>query len=518
MSGKAVAALARIEALRLLRHPVILTALLVLGPLVYWATADPDWRYPVLHDADQWTQPPALVLGAAALLAGNLAVTRAHRGGAAAVLEGLVLRPAERTAAHLLALLPLAAITAVLVTGHIVLLASLGGAVSSPNLFELATGPVVVLLCGAIGVLLGRIVRSAVVAPLLTVVFAAVAVVLLGGPPSSADPNWFLPIAPASGGDPLLVPPSVPADLMTRVPAAHLVYLLGLLGLAASLALLISHRRPRAGGVIAVGLAIAITVTGGLAQVQPRSGTIDADRAAATRQPSAIEHCQMVGRVSYCAFAGFDPWIKDWAEVTEAILRRVPPDVAARPPAVRQRVYADGYPDQSRLTRPGDAPLEPPVADWRADDEAAGTPGAITVGTRWGDGWSETGFSGRLAHDLINPSGPGVSAELCGAQGVLIGWLAGQATAGTRAGLRTIADNSREGIAFLEFGFPAAITLDQSATDLVWTLLDRPDDEVGRQVLASWGELSAPGTTVERAAQLFGVPAPTAAGDPGRCR
>ena len=411
----------------------------------------------------------------------------------------------------------MAAITAVLVASHIVLLAALDGAVSHSNPFELVTGPVVVLLGGAIGVLLGRIVRSAIVAPLLTVVFAAIALVLVGGVPSSTDPNWFLPIAPASGGDPLLVPPSVPVDLMTRPAGAHLVYLLGLLALASSLALLPGRSRPRPVGVIAVLIAVATTITGGLAQVVPRSGTVDADRVEATRRPAAIQHCWPVDQVSYCAFDGFDPWIGDWDAVTEAILRRVPPDVAARPLTIRQRVYADGYPDQSQ---PGSTPPLPPTEDWRADDQAAGTPGAITVGTRWGDGWSETSLAGRLAYDLINHVGPGVSAELCGAQGVLVGWLAGQATTGTRAGLRKVAENSRGGVAFLESGFPSAIVLDQRATDLMWTLLDRPDDDVGKQVLASWAELSAPGTTVERAAQLFGVIAPTVVADrdTGQCR
>ena len=504
-------ALARTEGLRLLRHPAILVSLLVLSPLVYWATADPDWRYPVLHDADQWTQPSALLFGAATLLVSNLAVTRAHRSGATEMLDVLTLPPAVRTAAHLLALLPLALVTGVLVSVHMLVLATVGTAAGSPNPFELATGPVVVLLFGAIGVLLGRIVQSAVVAPLLTVVFAAATFVLLAGPPGT-NQNWFLPIVPASGGDPLLVPPSVPADLMTRPAAAHLLYLVGLLALAASIALLLSG----GGGKIAATIALAVTVAAGALQSVPPDQSNLAARITATQRPATIEHCRQLNHVNYCAFDGFDPWIKEWDAVVQGVLRRMPPSAVAGPVTVRQRVYAAGYPDHSVVVHP-DSPSPQPLVDaWRADDQAAGTPDAITVGTRWGDGWSETSLAGRLAYDLIAHTGPGVSDELCGARGVLVGWLAGQATEGTRAGLHTVASNSRGGIAFLESGFPAAISLDPRATALTWTLLERPDADVARQVLASWAELSAPGTTVERAAQLFGVATPASEGQ-GPC-
>ncbi|MEZ0114987.1 hypothetical protein ABH920_009022 [Catenulispora sp. EB89] len=502
---KALICLSRFESARLIRHPGTVLALVVLVVVLYAVTDDRTARFPILQDTDQLAQMPvALLLGGTALIQGNLAVLRSHRHGTAGALDVLVLPTRWRTAAHLVAVLPLAMVAALIVAVHIVYLATRPGAVGSVSLYELATGPVVVLLFGAVGVLLGRVTRSVVVGPLLMVVLTAVALLTVSLiAPGSRKPDWFLPFTPTSGGDPLYGTASLPVDLMTRPAGRHLVYLLGLLALITTAALM---RGGRKRGLLVAGAAgLAVTVAAGVAQTLPPDASIVAARSAATTQPSSQQRCQHIENITYCAFPGFSPWVTDWNAVVRGVLQRVPDQMAVQPLAVRQRIIAPDAASQN--TSSGGAPPAP-VAQWHADDVAAGTPDALTAGTWWGDGWSETGLAGRVAYEVISRAGPGVSGELCQSRGVLVGWLAAQATAGTKAGLRTMTDGSGAGVAFAEAGFGGGLYLPARELAMVWTLLDQPADKVGELVLQHWDELSARTTTIEQAAALLGVPAP----------
>jgi len=512
---RAMAALVRMEATRLARHPGAVVALLLACLGLYALTDARTARFPILQDADQLAQPVlALLLGGVALVLSNAAVLRAHRHGAEAALAVLVLPDRWRAAAHLLALTPLALLAAAVAAGHIALLAALPGAAGRPNGYELATGPVLVLLLGATGVLLGHLFRTVVAGPLTMVAFAAITLVSVAlVPPDAGQPNPLVPILRPTSGDPLLGPAPLPVDLMTRPAGRHLAYLAGLLALVTTVALLRAGRADPTRGAhgrsrlaVAFLAALVLTVGAGAAQAAASDPSIVNARAAATQRPASRQRCRTIQLVTYCAFPGFEPWVAGWNDVVRGVLRRVPPSVAAQPLAVRQRVVADATSNQqiNGVTVP------PPVDAWRADDSAAGTPNAITAGTWWGDGWSETGLAGRVAYELITHSGPGVTATLCGARGVLVGWLAGQATADTRAGLRTIAGGSRGGaVAFTEAGFGSSLVLTDPELTMVWALLDRPADEVGKRVLDSWAELSASGTSLEQAAKLLGVAVPS---------
>ena len=106
-SRRSMLALAAVESGRLLRHPAVLAA----TALSVWLL----WRWgrgtvPVLHYADIATQFPLAPLAAAALLATNLAVLRPHRDGAVDLYGATRLSLARRTLAHLLSVLPLAAL------------------------------------------------------------------------------------------------------------------------------------------------------------------------------------------------------------------------------------------------------------------------------------------------------------------------------------------------------------------------------------------------------------------------
>jgi hypothetical protein len=149
---RSMLALAAVESGRLLRHPAVLAA----TALSVWLL----WRWgrstaPVLNYADIAGQLPLALLGGAALLAANLAMLRPHRDGAVDLYGATRLSLARRTLAHLLSVLPLAALGGILVAADLTWVAGMPGRVGTPHPAEAATGPALIVLGGCLGVLLG---------------------------------------------------------------------------------------------------------------------------------------------------------------------------------------------------------------------------------------------------------------------------------------------------------------------------------------------------------------------------
>ena len=497
---RAVLALARVEALRLLRHPITIVAVLfMVGVWVSeWFTNESN-QYPVLQDMDRETQlGMMLLLGGAALVAGNLAVLRAHRHGTNALGDVLVLPYRARTVAHLLAVLPLGLLAVVLVALRIGALA-LAPAAGHPNVFELATGPAVVVLFGAIGVLLGRLTRSAIVAPLMLLALLAILVVIpLVAPIPGSPVRWFQPVV-AESEAPFVLP--APVYLMARPAGPHLVYLVGLALLVAVAAL--ARGGARSLRLLGVGVvALALTAAGAVGQAGSVSKATTDARLAAMQYPAKSQTCRSLGTVTYCAFPDFTGWIPSWDTEVHGVLARVPAALAAQPLAVRQRVVLMG-PNNAVPSSPGDT--------WQADDTAAGTPNAVTVTTRWGDSRSASVLTALVAFRVVTGSRMG-AGSVCGARGVLIGWLSGQASGLARTGLRKLVDDQdtreKSGVFFAEATIGAGILVPHREITMAMSLLDRPANEVGARVLASWDELASSRTTIERAAEILGMPSP----------
>jgi hypothetical protein len=441
-----------------------------------------------------------MLLGGAALIAGNLAVLRAHRDGTTSLSRVLILPDHARTLAHLLAPLPLAVVGAVLILARMAVLAIFAPAAGHPNPYELAVGPATILLLGALGVLLGRLTRSAVVAPLALLVLLtglAVLVPLTGG----GNALWLAP----QGGPALPMP--VPVSLMGRPAAAHLAYLLGLAGLLAAAAVL----RAGARGVrmaVAGAVALACTVAGGTAQLSPPDRAVAAVRSAVMNHPSEYETCRELGHVTYCALAGFGRWVPAWNTVVQAVAAQVPATARSTRLTVRQRIVSRG------LDGMGPEQL---LAAWRADDAAAGTSGAIGTGTRWGDGRAAAVLAAQVAYRLVTgqtgEAGDGVTA--CGGVGVLVVWLAGQASTPARAGLVPLVEDARDehgGVSFDEDLFPPGLYVPEPELAVAMQALARPRADVAVRVQRSWATLSAPGTTAAQAAQILGLPTPATSG------
>jgi hypothetical protein len=502
---RATVALARFESPRLLRHPVsIVAAVLFLAPWAYgWVFGSAD-RYPVLQDLDRLVQfVVVLLLGGAALIVANLAILRPHRHGTTGQEDVLVLPVPWRTAALLLALLPFGLGVALLVALRIGVSAALPGAAGRPDPFELAVGPVAVVLLGAVGVLLGRLGQTTVVAPLLLLGLGSVTFVqALPDVPGAKWLRWLLPIAFDADSE------SLPVALMHRPTARHLGYVVAVVAVVVGLALLVSGARGRRPvGLLAAALALAAAL--GAVQFVPAGAALTRARMAATDNPAAQQSCQRIDQVTYCAFPDYVPWVGAWDAVVRGVLRRLPAEEARKPLAVRQRVWAYGRPEGS-VTYGGGEEQDARAQVWRQADLAAGTPNAVTVGTRWGDGRSEVGFAGLVAYEIMARKGAGVNGLVCGTRGVMVAWLAGQATPATAAGLRAVDASSMGGITFTEPSFDSGITVDDREIAVALALLARPADEVMKVVLAAWAELSAAETPIERAGELFGVAVPPA--------
>jgi hypothetical protein len=498
-------ALTRVETVRMLRHPVTAAAVVLL--VAVWVStwfAIGTGRYPVLQELDRDSAMAVMILlGGAALIVGNLAVLRAHRDGTTGLSQVLVLPEPARIVAHLLAPLPLAVLGAAMTVARVAVLATWTPAAGHPNPYELATGPATVLLLGALGVLLGRLTRSAIVAPLALLVLLAGFVVLQplthGG-----KIMWLAP----QGGPATAMP--VPVDLLGRPAAAHFGYFLGLAGLVAVAAVLRAGARGIRVAVAGV-VALVCVVACGTAQWSAPGRAVEAARTAAMNHPSQHQTCQRLGQVNYCAFAGFSPWVPGWNTVVRAVMAQVPTAARSVPLTVRQRVVfvalgAGKGPEQT-------------LAAWRADDAAAGTPGAIGIDTQWGDSDSAADLAGQVAYRLVTgktgeahvaqQAGPGelVGTTACGGVGVLVVWLAGQGGAKARAGVSSLAEEG-QGLSFSANQLFPTVAVPAPELAVATAALARPNTEIAAKVQQSWATLTAPATTAARAAQILGLTAP----------
>jgi hypothetical protein len=532
-SRRSMLALAAVESGRLLRHPAVLAA----TALSVWLL----WRWgkgtvPVLHYADIATQFPLAPLAGAALLATNLAVLRPHRDGAVDLYGATRLSLARRTLAHLLSVLPLAALAGVLVVADLAWLAGVPGSVGAPHVAEAATGPALIVLGGWLGVLLGRVWRSVAVAPLVLVGLAVGSLTLADLYIGGHDQRSWVWLGTLLR--PVTIDPP-PAALLGRPAGWHLVYLLGAAVVLGALAVWRSQAQARARrraqavtGAVVVA-ALAVTTGAAVVQTRPTSPALAARRQAAATDPAAHQVCQRRGPAVYCVFPGFEPQIGLWEPTVRAVLAGVPPAAAARavPLTVAQRI---GWP--RLFEEEGEEGEEASVA---GDQGRAGDRPVAPIGTAWGrDGQALATTQARLASNVAarvtgppdhppQPSGeqpkpsPGSAAELpppnpgCNARAVVALWLAARASPHAAAGLRQQVTDGR---------YPSIVfTNDVDVDDTWWgvregrfalALLERPGDQVTQTLWRNWDLLMSPATTLERLGELLGVqpppgPAPT---------
>ncbi|MHC5905896.1 ABC transporter permease [Streptomyces sp. S6] len=504
-----VRALARTEARRLLEHPALLGSLaLCLGLWIYTTAVSGSTDYPVLHDEDRYLQSQLLVLAAGTFLAMHLAVLRPAREDTDAWFQALVLQPWQRAAAHLLAVIPAVVLTTVLVGARMLWLSLLPGAVGSPSPGELAAGPASVLLAGTLAVLIGTITTSVAAGPIV-LGLVGIATVVAGLAPFSGW-RWWGPVALEDSSH-----SSLPSGLLYRPAGRHLLYLLLLAAAVAVAAVLRSGLRTRAVHVT-FALALAGAVTAGAVQSRPTPNSVTAAREHALKSPADEQRCVHQGQFTYCAYPEFVDRHRQWSKVVEGVLRRAPERLRAEKYAVRQHVGS--FTKSTGLSR-----VQIPLDSWAEDDRRAGTPGAVVVGTDWGNGSDSgddatIGLAVAFAERLVEGNAPedsgtrqggpvgGAGSMVCGSRGVVMLWLAAQATRETGSALRSQLDRSFGGL--VHFGNLTMIRTRRADAETALRLLDQPAAQVGNKVSRHWDELTAPDTTSAQAARLLGVHAP----------
>ncbi|WP_328561289.1 ABC transporter permease [Streptomyces coelicoflavus] len=478
--ARAVLALARFETRRLLLSVPVVIAFVAYVAWIVWRTRDSWDGNPALQDADRATQSMPMLVGLAVLLGAARAVVRSERHGTEHHFSVLVLQPWRRTAGHALSVVPAALLTAVCVAGQFGWEALKPGAIGHGSPAELAVGPLTVLGFGALGVLLGRLTMSAFAAPLLVVVLLFV-FVLGSGPSEVSGLSWLVPAVPELGPDIL------PSDLLGRPAAWHALYLAGAALSIALLAVAVAGGRTAAvrAGLV---LSLAATVTGGFLQAggATPSTELTAARERASTHPELT--CAEHGGSRYCAFPEWVPRSGTWAGVVDRVQAVAGGSAHERPLVVRQRIDA--------RYGPGTDAAIPALTE--AD--------RVTVGTAWG-GNRVPEFSSAVAAVLVAGS-EAAGSELCDGRMVTVMWLSLSWQDDPMNALRRVRlDDSVTGSA-LVLSPTDPLTMTEGQTDVVRRLLENPPAGTGARVKEHWAELTAPGVTTARVAELLGVPGP----------
>jgi hypothetical protein len=268
-------ALARIEGIRLVRHPIVLAGLALAILLAY--------RFPLGNEIGGkyflLMGMGVLPLGFAAFVVANLAALRTERSETGELFTSLSAPASVRTLAHLVSLVyAVVFCAAVVAAGYVAfgawdgIVVDSAGKTAEPSPYELANGPAAAAALGALGVALARWLPYLPVAPLAAVAVFVVQVTVMWG--SERDYAWFVPFVNTARSD---VPgaswpcspdqgwPCGVDEFATTSAGWHVVYLAGIALILGAAALWKEDRRPRIAAAAALGG--VLVVAGGTLQL-----------------------------------------------------------------------------------------------------------------------------------------------------------------------------------------------------------------------------------------------------------
>ncbi|MCX5169974.1 ABC transporter permease [Streptomyces antibioticus] len=483
----AVLALARFEARELLLQAAVplvfaLYALIVITRLVPTDGMD---AYPVLNTVDRRTQTLPLLVALSVFICTNAAALRSRKGGTVQQFGVLPMEPWRRSLAHVLSAVPFAALTALFAVAEYVWEALKPGAIGHGSFGELAVGPLTVLMAGALGVLLARVLPTRLGPVLFSIgaylAFMLASVIADGGGWS----GWLSPVvlSPDTSGAP------IPSDLIGRPAGWHALYMAGLCALLTCAVLLLAGGGRTRAVRAATVLALVVTAAGAIGQVPRGTAALDAARKAASEKPEKAQSCTMYGRSRYCSFPEWEVVRSEWAGVVDRLQSAAGGSAARAGLTIRQRVYAtDG--------ESGGGALWP-----------SSTPGQVTVGTRWG-GNRVPEFAVGAASVLVTGREDMTLDEGCDGRTVVVMWL----VLGTeRDPLDTFQhvrlDDSVSGSG-LVLAPTNGLSMTAHQTEVVRDMLREPRAEMTARVKAHWEELTARRTTTAQVAKVLGVEVP----------
>ncbi|MEV0742127.1 hypothetical protein AB0I51_40745 [Streptomyces sp. NPDC050549] len=278
--------------------------------------------FPALRNADRATQERPLLLGVALFVFVNRCTLRSRRRGTDRQFDVLVMEPWRRTVAHVLSVVPFVVLTALVVLGEFARQALRPGAVGHGSPAELAVARLFVLLCGAFGVLLARLVPTTFAGPLAVMGLFVLSVFVSAGTNDAEWSRWLGPIVSENSNT------ALPSDLIGRPAAWHALYLTGLILLLALCAVLASGGRTR---VLRAGVAGALALTLAGAVGQSGGSELTAARERASVSPRMDQSCVKRGASTYCAFPEWTRRAGTWAGGVDRV-RTLAGGTAARQP------------------------------------------------------------------------------------------------------------------------------------------------------------------------------------------
>jgi hypothetical protein len=535
-TGRAVTALARVEARRLAAHPAFLITLGFVGAVTAVLLV-PEQNATIEADRVEFFTFIGVPVGALALVvAAHRNAGRSRREATDELFASTPTAPRARTEAFLLACLgPVPIAFAYLLVARVSLAAVLDAPV--PLLWPLLAGAAASILLaviggGVVGVLLSRWLPSTAAALAGT----AAIIWLNNGPDNHHERFRWLRVA-------------VEKDLGGRFdiapsPLWRVTFIAGLVGLGACLAL---WRHPaRRSLVIATTSCVAVVAASGWIMTRPPSA-LQVERVVADLEsPTTRQHCEERRRVRYCVYPGAEGWIDTWSPAVDAVLAALPEP--ARPehlqvlqresvPRLEAPVEFNGdlsYPYLEQVVGRVD-----PATAWRAD-------GAVHPSLQLDDDQPDLEVAFGVASLAVGlpPASTWTSPAGCFVPGqarlVLAMWLAGGATDTTRHALSTHAARvedeelveqrvSLNTIADYEDrsasgdGHQAVVGAAGTGADVLVAqrLVQADGAEVTAAVREHWDELTDPATPSGRLLELAGLSPPEAGtaapAAPGTC-
>jgi hypothetical protein len=457
------------------------------------------------------------------MVAANLGALRSRRHRTEDLFRSLPTSPAVRTAAHNLSTLAAAPLALAFAAACAVLVEINADPLGSFGPAELATGVLLVVGGGTVGVLVARwLPRPAVCLP------AIGATMFLQGKLTDFSPS------PARWLSFVVDPLSSFAAVEQRPAGWHVGWLAAWIALVA-VAGVARHGMPRRLGVVAFAVA-AVALGTGLAQTRPVSAEEAAAVADYISRPAAHQTCREQADVRYCAYDDLGQRIADWGPPVEAVLTRLPASVRGRGLEVTERPNPvvgnrNCSPVGLLSTLPG------PVRDrltpegvWPADGKVHPGTGTWPCSNSSVDGLFLGVQTGAWAVGL--PPNPWHLDQHCRASGqaraVAALWLGAQSSPGAANALALLPERSDRHAAgelnFDDWTDPPAWGVTWSADDVAaaLALLDRPAADVAAVLDAGWDRFTDPATPTSELLAQAGVPTaasavPVAAGTATTC-
>ena len=349
------AALARVEARQFASSvSFVLAVVISLLVLVVISTSDGYENDAIFGRLFQHFGALVYPIAGLALVAVNRATLRARREGTIELLTSTPTTSSTRTVAHMVSVWPALLAAVVTLSAATIWVLARGHAVGGwgPNwLAEVLLAVTLVAGGGALGVALGRWIPHGIVPAIALLGSLGVTGNLNGLDPfTNRARNWSLWSSPPPDLDPMFV---------LRPAWPHLVYVIGLVGIVAALAVMRTQRGGVPIGALVVGLALA--GTGAVLQTSPVTA---ADAARIANSIDTDLECRTHAEIRTCTYPGYGAWRADWTKGARQVLALVPPASRPTPYVARQVVGNRGISN-----------LDPEVRDRLRDRIPAGSYG-----------------------------------------------------------------------------------------------------------------------------------------------